>query len=152
MAATFAEQEILWGTRRNISPAIATLKPKKINEDIVVPAALIPEMVSYIEQLAKEFDLCIVLFGHFGDGNIHTNLMVENYDDPRQRERAHAALDILFAWVLENGGAITGEHGVGLAKLPWVRQALGPLSIEVHRAVKNALDPHNILNPGKLLG
>ena len=125
MAATFAEQETLWQTRRNISPAIARLKPKKINEDIVVPAALIPEMVSDIERLAGEHDLCIVLFGHFGDGNIHTNLMVDPADSGEMK-RAEIVLDKIFSRVVELGGTISGEHGIGLSKKPFMHYQFSP--------------------------
>ena len=77
--------------------------------------------------------------------------MVKDYNDPATKERADAALEILFAWVLANGGAITGEHGIGLAKKPWIRQALGEVSFAAHRSLKRTLDPHGILNPGKFL-
>jgi glycolate oxidase len=149
MAATFAEQEILWQTRRNISPAIATLKPKKINEDIVVPAALIPEMVSYIEGLAAEHDLCIVLFGHFGDGNIHTNLMVDPADKAEMK-RAEIALDKIFSRVVELGGTISGEHGIGLSKRPFMRYQFSPLEMQMFRDIKKVFDPLDLLNPGKI--
>ena len=149
MAATFAEQETLWQTRRNISPAIARLKPKKINEDIVVPAALIPEMVSFIERLAGEHDLCIVLFGHFGDGNIHTNLMVDP-DDQEEMKRAEIVLDRIFSRVVELGGTISGEHGIGLSKKPFMHYQFSPLELELFRNIKKVFDPLNLLNPGKM--
>jgi glycolate oxidase len=149
MATTFAEQEILWQTRRNISPAIAALKPKKINEDIVVPAALIPEMVSYIEELAEEHDLCIVLFGHFGDGNIHTNLMLDPADSA-EMQRAEVVLDKIFSRVVELGGTISGEHGIGLSKKPFMHYQFSPLEMQLFRDVKKVFDPPNLLNPGKI--
>ena len=149
MAATFEEQENLWQTRRNISPAIAMLKPKKINEDIVVPAALIPEMVSYIERLAEEHNLCIVLFGHFGDGNIHTNLMVDPADNA-EMERAELVLDKIFSQVVELGGTISGEHGIGLSKKPFMHYQFSPLEMQLFRDVKKVFDPLNLLNPGKI--
>jgi glycolate oxidase len=149
MATTFAEQETLWQTRRNISPAIATLKPKKINEDIVVPAALIPEMVSFIERLAEEHDLCIVLFGHFGDGNIHTNLMVDPADSA-EMQRAETVLDKMFSRVVELGGTISGEHGIGLSKKPFMHFQFSPLEMQLFRDVKKVFDPLDLLNPGKI--
>ena len=90
-------------------------------------------------------------FGHAGDGNIHTNLMVENYEDPETRKKADAALDLLFQWVLGQGGVITGEHGVGLAKKPWFPAAVGEQGLAAHRALKRALDPQDLLNPGKFV-
>jgi len=149
LAQTFAEQEELWQTRRNISPAIALLKPKKINEDIVVPAALIPEMVSFIDGLAGEHDLCIVLFGHFGDGNIHTNLMVDPADEAEMR-RAETVLDKIFRRVVELGGTISGEHGIGLSKKPFMHYQFSPAELELFRRIKKAFDPDNLLNPGKM--
>jgi len=149
MAATFAEQEALWQTRRTISPAIATLKPKKINEDIVVPAALIPEMVSFIERLAEEHDLCIVLFGHFGDGNIHTNLMVDPADHG-EMHRAEIVLDKIFSRVVGLGGTISGEHGIGLSKKPFMHYQFRPLEMQLFRDIKKVFDPLDLLNPGKI--
>jgi glycolate oxidase len=101
--------------------------------------------------LEKDTGIPIACFGHAGDGNIHTNLMVKNYDDPEVRAHADAALDQLFTWVLDHQGAITGEHGVGIAKKPWIRKALGEASFATHLALKKALDPHDLLNPGKFL-
>ena len=149
MAETFADQEILWQTRRNVSPAIALLKPKKINEDIVVPAALIPDMVAYIERLAEELQLCIVLFGHFGDGNIHTNLMVDPADEAEMK-RAGLALDRIFSRVVELGGTISGEHGIGLSKKPFMHYQFSPQELELFRSIKKVFDPLNLLNPGKM--
>ena len=148
-AETFSKQEALWATRRNISPAIAKLKPKKINEDIVVPGALIPEMVSYIEGLADEYGLCIVLFGHFGDGNIHTNLMVDP-DDSEEMKRAEIVLDRIFKRVIELGGTISGEHGIGLSKKPFMHYQFSPVEMQLFRDIKKVFDPLNLLNPGKI--
>jgi glycolate oxidase len=148
-AETFAEQEILWETRRSISPAIARLKPKKINEDIVVPGGRIPGMVEYIDGLADEFNLCIVLFGHFGDGNIHTNLMVDPADS-EEMKRAEIVLDKIFKRVIEMGGTISGEHGIGLSKKPFMRYQFSPLEIDLFRNIKRVFDPDNLLNPGKI--
>ena len=111
----------------------------------------IRDRVEFAQRLERETGIAVACFGHAGDGNIHTNLMVENHDDPAVRKRAEAALDILFTWLLASGGVITGEHGVGLAKKPWIRQALGDTSYATHQALKHALDPKNTLNPGKFL-
>jgi glycolate oxidase len=148
-AGTFAEQETLWATRRNISPAIARLKPKKINEDIVVPGGRIPEMVAFIDALAVEFGLCIVLFGHFGDGNIHTNLMVDPGDVDEMR-RAEIVLDRIFKRVIELGGTISGEHGIGLSKKLFMHYQFTRVELELFRSIKKVFDPENLLNPGKI--
>jgi glycolate oxidase len=151
VAADEAACEELWTLRRNFSYSLRATGLMKLNEDIVVPRSKLVELVTFAHQLEQQSGIPIACFGHAGDGNIHANLMVENYHDPATRQRADAALDALFTWVLAAGGAITGEHGVGLAKKPWIRQALGDTSMDVHRALKHALDPLGILNPGKFL-
>ena len=158
LGATFIERapdetscERIWKLRREFSFSLRDTGLTKLNEDIVVPRSKLVELVTFASQLEKDTGIPIACFGHAGDGNIHTNLMVRDYQDPQIRARADAALDRLFTWVLANNGAITGEHGVGLAKKPWIRQALGEVSFATHRALKNALDPNGILNPGKFL-
>lgn len=146
-----AECEAVWQLRREFSYSLRDTGLTKLNEDIVVPRGKLVELVAFAGTLRDEFGIGIACFGHAGDGNIHTNLMVEDYSNPEIREKADAALDALFSWVLSRGGAITGEHGVGLAKKPWIRQALGEVSFSVHRAIKAALDPEGTLNPGKFL-
>lgn len=145
------ECEAIWQMRRGFSYALRDTGLTKLNEDIVVPRGKLVELVEFAAKLQEETGISIACFGHAGDGNIHTNLMVEDYVNPEVRKRADAALDVLFSWVLENGGAITGEHGIGLAKKPWIKRALGEASFAVHRSLKHALDPHGILNPGKFL-
>ena len=146
-----ASCERIWKLRREFSYSLRDTGLTKLNEDIVVPRSKLVELVDFARLLEKETGIPIACFGHAGDGNIHTNLMVDNYEDPVTRTHADAALDRLFAWILDEGGAITGEHGVGLAKKPWIRQALGDISFATHQALKNALDPNGILNPGKFL-
>lgn len=145
------ECEAIWEMRRGFSYALRDTGLTKLNEDIVVPRGKLVELVEFARMLQEETGIAVACFGHAGDGNIHTNLMVGDYGNPVVRERADTALEILFAWVLENGGAITGEHGIGLAKKPWIRQALGEVPFAVHRSLKKTLDPHGILNPGKFL-
>ena len=145
------ECEAIWEMRRGFSYALRDTGLTKLNEDVVVPRGKLVELVEFARMLQEETGIAIACFGHAGDGNIHTNLMVEDYGNPEVRKRADAALDILFAWVLKNGGAITGEHGIGLAKKPWIKEALGEVSFAVHCSLKSALDPYHILNPGKFL-
>jgi len=148
-AETPEEQEEVWNIRRNISPAISKLKPKKINEDIVVPTGRIPDTIEYINRLAREKGLTIIMFGHFGDGNIHTNLMVDP-DDLEEMEKAEQALDEIFKYVISVQGSITGEHGVGISKKPFMGYQFTPVEIEIFKGIKRTFDPHNLLNPGKI--
>jgi glycolate oxidase len=158
LGATFIERapdeascERIWKLRREFSFSLRDTGLTKLNEDIVVPRSKLVELVNFARKLEQDTGIPIACFGHAGDGNIHTNLMVRDYEDLATRAHADAALDLLFTWILENNGAITGEHGVGLAKKPWICQALGELSLATHRSLKKALDPNNILNPGKFL-
>jgi len=143
--------ERIWKLRREFSYALRDTGLTKLNEDIVVPRSKLVELVEFARLLEVETGIPIACFGHAGDGNIHTNLMVGDYADPAVRVAADGALGRLFGWVLDHGGAITGEHGVGLAKKPWIKAALGEVALDVHHALKRTLDPHHILNPGKFL-
>lgn len=143
--------EAIWQLRRDFSYSLRHTGLTKLNEDIVVPRSKLVELVEFAGELQKETGIPVACFGHAGDGNIHTNLMVENYEDPDIRARADEALDQLFTWVIRNDGVITGEHGVGLAKKRWIGDALGEVSLKTHRRIKDALDSKGILNPGKFL-
>jgi len=149
IAETEEEQEELWEIRRNISPAISSLSPKKINEDIVVPVSKIPETVEFVDKLAKEYNLLIILFGHFGDGNIHTNLMVDP-DNPEEMRKSEIVLNEIFRYVISKKGSITGEHGVGISKKPFMKYQFSNREIELFKQVKRVFDPENLLNPGKI--
>jgi glycolate oxidase len=143
--------ERIWKLRRQFSYSLRDTGLKKLNEDIVVPRSKLVELVEFARGLEADTGIPVACFGHAGDGNIHANLMVGDYADPQVRATADEALDRLFTWVLRQGGAITGEHGVGLAKKRWIREALGETAFDVHRSIKTALDPKGILNPGKFL-
>ena len=143
--------EAVWQLRRDFSYSLRATGLTKLNEDIVVPRSKLVELANFAAGLEERTGIPVACFGHAGDGNIHTNLMVDDYENPETREKADKALDLLFRWVLENDGVITGEHGVGLAKKPWVSDALGEAGMVAHRTVKAALDPKGILNPGKFL-
>jgi glycolate oxidase len=144
--------EAIWTLRREFSYSLRDTGLIKLNEDIVVPRSKLVELVRFARSLQEETGIPVACFGHAGDGNIHTNLMVANYDtDAAAREKADAALDILFRWIIENDGKITGEHGVGIAKKRWFSDAVGPVAMQVHRGLKQTLDPKGILNPGKFI-
>ncbi len=149
-AADDVSRERLWSARKALSPALRTLAPGKINEDVVVPVSRIPQLVEGVRDLAAEFALAIVSFGHAGNGNLHVNIL---YDpaDPAQLERAQAALARVFALTLSLGGTLSGEHGIGLAKRDFMPQAIDPATLSLMRQIKAAFDPAGILNPGKLL-
>ncbi len=150
-ASNEAECEQKWQLRRDFSYSLRSTGLTKLNEDVVVPRSKLVELVDFATELQSDTGISVACFGHAGDGNIHTNIMVANYDDPETKKAADAAVDKLFRWILANDGAITGEHGVGLAKKPWVREALGEVCFQTHKELKAALDPQNILNPGKFL-
>ena len=142
--------EAVWHIRREFSYALRDTGLTKLNEDIVVPRGRLEELFQFAARLQKKHKLPIACFGHAGDGNIHTNVMV-NYTQPGAKQRAEAALDELFAQVIAWGGAISGEHGIGLAKKRWWPLAVSKEARELHRVVKHALDPKGILNPGKFV-
>lgn len=142
--------EALWQVRREFSYALRDTGLTKLNEDIVVPRGRLEDLFRFTASLQKKFGLPIACFGHAGDGNIHTNVMVD-YKQPGAKERSEAALDALFGQVLAWGGVITGEHGIGLAKKRWWPTAVSAEAQELHRRVKKALDPNGILNPGKFV-
>jgi glycolate oxidase len=142
--------EALWRIRREFSYALRDTGLTKLNEDIVVPRGRLLDLFRFASRLQKKHGLPVACFGHAGDGNIHTNVMVD-YAMAGAKKRAQAALDELFGQVLAWGGAITGEHGVGLAKKRWWPLAVSPQTRRLHRAIKQALDPLGILNPGKFV-
>ena len=138
----------LWRTRKALSPALRNVAPKKINEDIVVPVSRIPDLIEGLEGLSRRHRITIVNFGHAGNGNIHVNLLTHP-DDAAEMERAAACLDAMFNLVLELGGTLSGEHGVGLEKREFVAREIDPVTLRLMQDIKRQFDPNNILNPGK---
>ncbi|MDJ0740188.1 MAG: FAD-linked oxidase C-terminal domain-containing protein [Gammaproteobacteria bacterium] len=146
-AASDADIERLWRTRRALSPALRNVAPKKINEDVVVPVSRIPELIGGLERLAREHGVAIVNFGHAGNGNIHVNLLVDP-DDATQMAAAGPCLDAVFDLVLALDGSLSGEHGIGWVKRDFIDRELDATSLALMRAIKRQFDPDDILNPG----
>ncbi len=148
-AATPREIEQLWKTRKALSPALRNVAPKKINEDVVVPVSRIPQLIDGLEQLSIQTGIKIINFGHAGNGNIHVNLLL-NPDDPSQLEAGEICLSKLFDLVLQLGGTLSGEHGIGLVKKSFVGREIDPITLNLMRSIKRQFDPRQILNPGKV--
>jgi glycolate oxidase len=149
LAQTEAERSSLWKARRSISPSLARKAPNKLGEDITVPRSAIPEVIQRLRGISAKYGLPIVIFGHAGDGNLHPNILFDKRQ-PEQWAKVEQMVVEIFDASLALGGTLSGEHGVGVLKRPHLERALGPLSIEVQRRIKQALDPMNILNPGKI--
>jgi glycolate oxidase len=148
IAADAAEQEELWRARRSVSASLSHHKPiKKINEDIVIPRASIPEMIQAIEEISRESGVLVANFGHAGDGNIHVNVLPQH----EPLDRAEWAVEAIFRKTVELGGRISGEHGIGTSKKDYMAINLEPSALDLMRSIKKAVDPNNILNPGKML-
>lgn len=150
IAETDEQVEQLWAVRRALSPALRTVAPKKINEDVVVPISRIPELITGLQQFTGEYAITIVNFGHIGNGNIHVNLLVDP-DDTAQMQAAEACLEAVFELVLKLDGTISGEHGIGLVKRDFVARELDATALELMQKIKQQFDPNHILNPGKTL-
>jgi len=147
-----ADCERLWALRRQFSNSLRATGLTKLNEDVVVPRSRLVDLMEFAESLQAKHGFPIACFGHAGDGNIHVNIMAHRYNrDAAVREKVERALDDLFAQVLAWGGVITGEHGIGLAKKRWWPDATSEVARNLHRRMKQILDPNDVLNPGKFL-
>jgi glycolate oxidase len=144
-----AEALSLAAARRNAFSALARMRPTTILEDITVPRSELVTMVEFIAATAANFGLQVGTFGHMGDGNLHPTFLTDERDE-EEMARVHQALDAIVARTLELNGTITGEHGIGLAKKHWLRDQFGDASFALMKTIKSALDPHNLLNPGKI--
>lgn len=139
----------IWAARRAVSPALYHLKPTKINEDIVVPRNKVTEMLRRLRKLQEESGITIINFGHAGDGNIHVNIMVDK-SDRDEYEKGLKLIEQIFNHTLLLGGTISGEHGIGITKKPYIRMELSKAQSDIMKSIKKIFDPANILNPGKI--
>ncbi len=149
LAQNESERANLWKARRSMSPSLARKAPNKLGEDITVPRSAIPEVVQRLRGISAKHGLPIVIFGHAGDGNLHPNILFDKRQ-PGQWKKVEQMVAEVFEASLAVGGTLSGEHGVGMLKRPYMEKALGSISIDVQRHIKLALDPQNILNPGKI--
>jgi glycolate oxidase len=139
----------IWFARRNASPALSVYGSKKLNEDVTVPRAVLPQLLEKFYAIAEKYDVNIPCFGHTGDGNVHTNVMVDG-SDPAQVKIAYEAIKEVFQATIDLGGTLSGEHGIGLAKAPYMRMAFTDEEMQLFQDIKQAFDPNNILNPTKM--
>ncbi len=149
IAETPEESEALWQIRRSVSASLRKVNPDKFNEDICVPRSKVPEMIRKIDAISDRHGVPIVNFGHAGDGNIHVNVMIDS-KQPGEQEKADAAIEEVFKAALALGGTMSGEHGVGIMKQSFIPLELAQNAVDYMKTIKKALDPNNILNPGKI--
>ena len=148
VAATAKERDAIWATRRSISPALYNIAPHKTNEDICVPRSKIKEMLQRVDRIKEGHPIYIANFGHIGDGNIHVNIMYS--DDPGQEELAEIIVNRVMKEVVELGGSISGEHGIGNKKSQFMELEIPPHEYEIMKKFKSYFDPKGIMNPGKM--
>lgn len=151
VAQTAQEKDVLWQARRDALPALARLKPTTVLEDATVPRSQLPAMVARIQEIAEKHRIIIGTFGHAGDGNLHPTIVTDKRDRD-EFARVEAAIDEIFEAALVLGGTLSGEHGIGLAKRKYMENETTRATIEYSKRLKAALDPGNILNPGKMFG
>ena len=149
VAGSDEEAKELWKARQAISPALFRLGPDKVNQDIVVPRSRIPDMVEWIDDLRRRSGLTIVTFGHAGDGNIHFNIILDKRDE-ETLAKAESAVQDLFRKTVALGGTISGEHGVGVSKAPYIGMEIGAAELALMKRLKAVFDPNGVLNPGKI--
>lgn len=150
VAESEEERAGIWFARRNCSQAINIYGTLKLNEDITVPRSQLPELLHRIARIGDKYGVRVPCFGHTGDGNVHTNVMVADKKDEAQVRRGHDAITEIFKAAVDLGGTLSGEHGIGLSKAEFMPLAFSAAEMELFRAIKRAFDPKGILNPGKM--
>ncbi|EDP6908898.1 FAD-linked oxidase C-terminal domain-containing protein [Campylobacter upsaliensis] len=150
IAQNESEAADIWFARRNCSQSIAIYGTLKLNEDITVPRSKLPELLEGIEQISQKYGFKIPCFGHTGDGNVHTNVMVKDKNDKEQVKKGYEAVEEIFKLAVGLGGTLSGEHGIGISKAPFMNLAFSEAELDLMRNIKKAFDPNNILNPFKM--
>ena len=145
-----AQASKLWYARRNASPAVTIYGTKKLNEDISVPRSKLPQALEEIYKIGNKYGFKVPCFGHAGDGNIHVNVMVKDKNNAQEMEDGHKAIEEIFELVVKMGGTLSGEHGIGTSKAPFMHIAFSDAEMDLFRSIKKAFDPNNILNPFKM--
>jgi glycolate oxidase subunit GlcD len=149
VSADAKESEQLWQARKSVTPAFAVIKPNCIDDDVAVPVSKLPELMARIQKLSEEVGLDIATYGHAGDGNLHPDILFDQRD-PDQLKRAFLASDKLHELAVELGGSVTGEHGIALRRAKFMELEHSEPEMFVMNSIKKALDPNNIMNPGKM--
>ncbi|ASS90044.1 FAD-binding oxidoreductase [Aeribacillus pallidus] len=144
-----AEKKEIWKARKLVSPAIVRIKPTKISEDATVPRSKIPQMCARLQEIRDKYNVHLVVFGHAGDGNLHPNIICDKNDKEEMR-RVEQAVAEIFTAAVELGGTLSGEHGIGTMKAPFMEMELGPVGLDMMKRIKKVWDPNNIMNPGKI--
>lgn len=139
----------LWKARKLVSPAIVRKKPTKISEDATIPRSKIPEMFRRLQEIKAKYEIDLVVFGHAGDGNLHPNIITDK-QDKEEMKRVEKAVEEIFTAAIELGGTLSGEHGIGIMKAPFMEMELGEAGLDMMKRMKKAWDPNNIMNPGKI--
>ncbi|MBU0733555.1 MAG: FAD-binding protein [Proteobacteria bacterium] len=148
-AASAQEAEKLWKARKSAGSVAARLRANNVSEDVTVPISKVPDLLTRISETVRKYDLPFVIFGHAGDGNLHPKIMYDR-TDPEQVRKVQKAVYEIFKLTCDLGGTLTGEHGIGLAKAPYMHLEHDPVALDLMRSLKVLLDPNNILNPGKM--
>jgi glycolate oxidase len=148
-AQTPEEAEGLWRARKVISPALLKVKPHKVSEDVVVPLGAIPALITALQKIARRRGLIIPSYGHAGDGNIHVNVLYDR-QVAAEREAVPPTVEDIFSVVRQLNGTLSGEHGIGLTKAPYLGMELSAAAMALQQRIKQAFDPNNIMNPGKI--
>jgi glycolate oxidase len=143
------QKEELWRLRRNVSPAVNAYSLTKA-EDVVVPRANLPALITSVKEIGAEYKFNSVCYGHAGDGNLHINIMKEQLSDEWWNKEVNEGIEKIFIRVVELGGTLSGEHGIGIAKRPYMSLAMGEVNLNLMRGIKKVFDPKGILNPGKI--